>query len=250
MTHVPFFGGRLAQLLDHRRLPAGELAARGGPHPDALRPVLAGAPPAGDLLRQLAPALGLHAADLFAAADLALPADLAPPHPDAERHVAVVVADVLRLPPAGQRQLLTRIRALPDEEPGAPSVRPPGAALRDLPGGRVVRMLRHRNLGWTGIARILARSTPSYLSAATYGAIGSGRADLTPRLVADAGTVLGVEAHELALLTGGPLPEPARASPAAGNAAALLWAARRLSAAQLECLEHQLRGQRPHGGER
>ncbi|CAM5294372.1 hypothetical protein SAVIM338S_00351 [Streptomyces avidinii] len=46
-------------------------------------------------------------------------------------------------------------------------------------------MLQYRNLGWSGIAWILAVVTPTHLSAATYGVIGSGRKALTPRLVAD-----------------------------------------------------------------
>ncbi|MGW5350658.1 hypothetical protein ACWERV_09070 [Streptomyces sp. NPDC004031] len=233
------FGTRLALLLDHRGLPAAELASR------------TGEAPAADLLRRLAPALGLHTVDLFVLADLDVPPDLEPRHPDAEGEVGSVVTHAVRLPPTEQRRLLAHMRALPDEEAsGAPFGRPTDDGYRHTPGGRIVRMLRHRNLSRSGIAHVLGACTPTYLSAATYHAIRTERTELTPRLVTDFGTVLGIDAHELALLTGGPHPGPSSTGPVEGEEAALLWAARRLSAAQLAPLHVMVRAQRQGGGGR
>jgi hypothetical protein len=84
-----------------------------------------------------------------------------------------------------------------------------------------------------GMARALAFVTPTYLSAATYGVIASGRKELTPRLVTDFACLLGIDARELALLTGVLLREvPPPPSSEAVDAAALLWEVRRLSALQ------------------
>lgn len=103
------------------------------------------------------------------------------------------------------------------------------------PGKGVVRMLQYRNLDWTGMAKALALVTPTYLSAATYGVIGSGREELTPRLVTDFAALLGMDARDLAALTGVDLPElPPPPPTEAADAAALLWEARRLSAAQAQ----------------
>ncbi|MFC9293805.1 hypothetical protein ACFTWH_35965 [Streptomyces sp. NPDC057011] len=44
--------------------------------------------------------------------------------------------------------------------------------------------------------------TGRYWSAATYGQVGHGRVELTPDLVADFATVLGIRADDLAALTG------------------------------------------------
>ncbi|WP_329129248.1 hypothetical protein OG552_02770 [Streptomyces sp. NBC_01476] len=96
-------------------------------------------------------------------------------------------------------------------------------------------MLQYRNLDWTGMAKALALVTPTYLSAATYGVIGSGREELTPRLVTDFAALLGMDARDLAALTGVDLPElPPPPPTEAADAAALLWEARRLSAAQAQ----------------
>jgi hypothetical protein len=67
---------------------------------------------------------------------------------------------------------------------------------------------------------------------AVYGAIGCDRAELTPRLVTDFATVLGIDAPEPAALTGVHMPEVPPLPRPEAVAAALLWGARRLSAAQ------------------
>lgn len=107
-------------------------------------------------------------------------------------------------------------------------------------------MLQYRNLSWSGMALTLAYATPTYLSAATYGVIGSGRKELTPRLVTDFAAVLGIDVRDLAALTGVVLREvPPPPPPEAVDAAALLWEGRRLSAAQarhVSELAHSMRG--------
>ncbi|MFJ8871238.1 hypothetical protein ACIRD6_36495 [Streptomyces sp. NPDC102473] len=81
------------------------------------------------------------------------------------------------------------------------------------------------------MAHLLAVVTPTYPSAATYGVIGAGRTGLTPRPVTDVARLLGMDPGELAALSGVVLPG-APPSPEVEDAAALLWDAGRLSAAQ------------------
>jgi transcriptional regulator with XRE-family HTH domain len=245
MTEFPGFGAMLAWLLDHRELGVLELADRAGLTADEVRPVLAGERPGEGLLRRLATALGFHAVDLFILAGLAVPDDLAPLDATAERWAPYVVMDAVHLPAAGRRELLQLIRSLPQEERRS-GFAPKGLApLTDDPGNRVIRMLRYRNLGWTGIAKTLAVVTPTYLSTATYGAIGAGRKELTPRLVTDFAALLGIDTRELAALTGVFLREvPPPPAPEVVDAAALLCEARRLSAAQARQLSELARSMR------
>ncbi|MFJ2810560.1 hypothetical protein [Kitasatospora sp. NPDC087271] len=251
MTEHLGFGAMLAWLLDHRELSVEALADRVGLAADDIRAVLVGEAPSEGLLRRLAPALGFHALDLFILAELEVPDDLAPLDAAAERWVRYVVADAVHLPVAGRHDVLQLIRSLPQEE------RPSGFAPKRLehlandPGAWIIRMLRYRNLSWTGMAHTMAVVTPTYLSAATYGVIGTGRKNLTPRLVTDFAALLGINAHELAALTGVVLPEmPRPPVPEAVDAAALLWEARRLSAAQVRHvseLARSMRGDSPDG---
>ncbi|MFE3037354.1 hypothetical protein ACFXKY_37590 [Streptomyces canus] len=85
MTEHPGFGALLARLLDHRGL--GD--------PDA------------ELLRRLAPALGLHTVDLFLLARQAVPDDLAPLDATAAPWVKST---------AERRDLLRLVRSLPQEK--------------------------------------------------------------------------------------------------------------------------------------
>ncbi|MGW6393261.1 hypothetical protein ACWFR1_22740 [Streptomyces sp. NPDC055103] len=219
--------------MDRREFGAQELADRAGATGYEVRAVLAGTRPGEGLLRRLAPALGFQAADLFVLAGRAVPDDLAPLDATAAKWAADTVTDAVRLPEAGRRELLRLIRSLPQEERRSRFDPKPLMPLDHGPGTWVIRMLQQRNLNWTGMARTLAFVTPTYLSASTYGVIGSGRKELTPRLVTDCGALLGIDARELAELTGILLPEaPPPPSPAAVDAAAILWEARRLSSRQ------------------
>ncbi|MDH6142063.1 transcriptional regulator with XRE-family HTH domain [Kitasatospora sp. GP30] len=233
MTEFPGFGSMLARLLDHGELGVQELADRAGLTPDEVRAVLAGETPGEGLLRRLAPGLGFHAVDLFILAGLVVPEDLAPLDAAAERWVPYVVMDAVHLPAPGRHELLQLMCSLPQEERLSGFAPKRLAPLADSPGGQVIRMLQYRNLNWMGMAKTLAVVTPTYLSAAMYGVIASGRKELTPRLVTDFATLLGIDIREVAALAGVVLRElPPPPAPEAVDAATLLWEARRLSAAQ------------------
>ncbi|WP_377267567.1 hypothetical protein [Peterkaempfera sp. SMS 1(5)a] len=235
MTEHLGFGAMLARLLDHRELGAQELADRAGLNPDEVRAVLAGDSPSQELLRRLGPALGFHAVDLLILAGLAVPDDMAPLDATAAIWVKSAVTEAVRLPTTGRREVLRLVRSLPQEERRSSFTPRPIMPLAGGPGASVIRMLQYRNLNWTGMAMALAFVTPTYLSAATYGVIGSGRKELTPRLVTDFAALLGIDARDLAALTGVDLTEvPPPPPPEAADAAALLWDVRRLSAAQTQ----------------
>ncbi|WP_328762064.1 MULTISPECIES: hypothetical protein [unclassified Streptomyces] len=235
MTEHPGFGAMLAWLLDHRELGVQELAAHTELNADEVRAVLAGDGPGEELLRRLAPALGFHAVDLFILAGLAVPDDMAPLDAAAAMWVKNTVTDAVRLPAAERRELLQQIRSMPQEERRSSFAPNPLMPLAGGPGAWVIRMLQYRNLNWSGMAKALAfvTPTPTYLSAATYGVIGSGRKELTPRLVTDFAALLGIDARDLAALTGVILREvPPPPASEVMDTAALLWEARRLSAEQ------------------
>ncbi|MFF7647728.1 hypothetical protein [Streptomyces canus] len=249
MTEHPGFGATLARLLNHRGLAGQDLADRAGLGEGEVRAVLAGDAPGAELLRRLAPALGFHTVDLFVLARRAVPDDMAPLDATAAPWVKSMVTATVRLPAAERRDLLRLVRSLPQEERRSRFAPKPVMPLAGGPGAWVVRMLQYRNLTWSGMAATLAFTTPTYLSAATYGVIGSGRKELTPRLVTDFAALLGVDALDLAALTGVVLREaPPPPPPRVVDAAALLWAARRLSAAQARHIReraHPLRGDSP-----
>ncbi|WP_073924569.1 hypothetical protein [Streptomyces sp. CB03911] len=249
MTQPPGFGAMLAWLLGHRGLDAEALADRAGAAADEIREVVAGETPGEGLLRRLAPALGFHALDLFILAGPAVPEDLAPLDATAARSVRDAVLDALRLPAAGRQELLRLIRSLPQQERSSAFAPKRLADPADGPGARLVRMLQYRNLDWSGMAYILALVTPTYLSTVTYGVIGAGRVELTPRLVTDFAALLGMDARELAALTGVALTEaPQPPAPEAVDAAELLWEARRLSAAQARQVSELARSMREESG--
>ncbi|WP_159045840.1 XRE family transcriptional regulator [Streptomyces sp. WM6372] len=158
---------------------------------------------------------------------------MAPLDTAAARWVSYVVMDAVHLPAAGRRELLNLIHALPQEERHSRFAPKRLAPLTGGPGSCAIRMLQYRNLDWMGMAKTLAVMTPTYLSAATYGVIGAGCKELTPRLVTDFAAPLGIDAYELAALAGIVLSEvPRPPSSEAVDAAALLWEVRRLSATQ------------------
>jgi hypothetical protein len=234
MAEVPGFGAKVVRLLERRGVGVRAPADAAGVSTDVVQSVVGGRTPSEEVLRQLAPALGLHAVDLFILAGLEVPDDLAPLDHEAEPWVSNFVLDAMgRLPGAQRLEILHLIRTLPQEERAARFAPRRLALPSDGSGNHVVRMLSYRNLSWMGMAKILATLTPTYLSAATYGVIGSDREELTPRLVMDFAAVLGIDARDLAALTDVALPHaPPPPTPEAAHAATLLWEARRLSAAQ------------------
>ncbi|MET9604166.1 hypothetical protein ABZZ17_03765 [Streptomyces sp. NPDC006512] len=248
MTESPELAAVLPWLPDRRRSGPQARASDGpaGAGAEAVRLVLAGEAPDEEVLRQLAATLGLHAVDLFVLAGLDVPDDMAPTDQAAAPFAPRIVMNAAHLPPADRRELLHLVRSLPREEPRSPFAPWEFAHIGDGPGGRLIRMFCHRNLRWSGLARVMAVLTPTYLSPSTYGVIGAGRKELTPRLVTDFAALLGIDAGELAVLTGVTLPEPPpRPAPEALDAAGLLWELRYLSEAQAEhvaALAESLRG--------
>lgn len=244
MAEDPGFDVVLARLLDHRELSMEELADRARLTTNEVRAVLAGEVPGAGLLPRIAPVVGFQAVDLFVLARLPVPDDLAPLDATAGRWAPYIVMDAVHLTAAERHELLQLIRSLPqDQRPSAFAANRLAAA---GPGGWVIRMLQYRNLDWTGMAKLLAVVTPTYLSPSTYGVIGDGRKELTPRLVTDFAALLGMDAQAPAAVTGVHLHEaPPPTAPEAADAAALLWEARRLSATQAQRVSELARSMRP-----
>ncbi|MET8647683.1 hypothetical protein [Streptomyces sp. NPDC004675] len=211
--------------------------------------VLAGEAPGEGLLRRLAAALRFHVVDLFILAGLPVPDDVAPLDAGAERWVPGIVMDAVCLPVGSRRELLQLVGSLPQEERRSAFTPRWTAPIGEGPGDRLIRMLRYRNLDRMGMAKTLAVVTPTYLSAATYGLIGSGRTELTPRLLTDFAAVLGIDARELAALTGVFLQDaPAPPASAAQYVATLLWEVRRLSEGQAQNIAALARSMRRDPG--
>jgi transcriptional regulator with XRE-family HTH domain len=200
--------------------------------------VFNGMPPSPSLLRRLAPAFGLHAADLFAIAGLAIPDDLAPLDPTAGSTVLHLVHTAMSLPPDKQRLLRQLAASLPQEKRTQP-VRTLTAHQCYLtspdPGAILMRMLANRNLSWSHIAKTFGLLTRRYWSASTYGRVGLGRKELTPDLLLDLSTLLNIPADDLAVLTDITLLDtPSTQTAAAAGIAELIWDVRRLTADQVQ----------------
>jgi hypothetical protein len=237
----PDFNVLLVRLLDHRKLNIADLSqAAGVPGPE-LQAVIDGAVPSPSLLRWLAPALDLHAADLFVIAGVAVPDELAPLDPEAGPHVPGLAQHALHLPPEHRHRLRRLIHSLPQEERTRPLPAPRAyEQYPSGPGGLLVGMLHNRNLRWTAAAKTLLCLTGIYLAASTIGAIGRGRKELSPELLTGLATVLGIPTDDLTALTGIDLPEntPPQ-NPAAAEIAELIWDVRRLTADQLRHIRDQ-----------
>ena len=235
MTEAPDFGATLAWLLEHRGIGVRDVVAAAGLSADGVRAVLKGKTPSEQLVRELAPAFGFHPVDLLILAGLDVPEDLAPLDASAEQWVSRIVIEAVHLPAARRREVVRLMHSLPQEERIADFAPKWLPLLSSDPGNRIIRMLRYRNLGWSGLAKTMAVVTPTYLAASTFGVIEAGRKELTPRLVVDIAALLGIDASELAAFTGVVLPElPRPPAPEAVDSAALLWEARRLSAGQAQ----------------
>ncbi|SEO80199.1 helix-turn-helix transcriptional regulator [Actinacidiphila rubida] len=239
----PGFGVPLGRLLRHRGLTAGTLASRAGSEPAEITALLAGGTPDAGLLRHLAAALGYHAVDLFVLAGAPVPEDLAPLDAEAHNGVRQMIYDVaMRLPADDRRELLLAARSLPQTERTAPFDPPWLPASMGNPGNWIIRMLRYRNLGPTGLMHFMALLTPTCLSASTYFMIGVERVALSSRRVADFALALDIDALELAaiadiVLDESPPPPPQRVV----DTRELLWEARRLSAGQTRQLAETAR---------
>lgn len=248
MNDNPHFGVLLARLAGHRQLSVSALADIADVRAPELWRVLDGDLPSPALLRRLAPALDVHAADLFALAAVALPDDLAPLDPRA--HVWIpVIANLAMSMPAERRQLLRQlVESLPREARTQPVRAPKGYEHYDGGfGAALVRMLHARNLDWLGGAEAMLAVANVPLSAVTVGAIGHDREELTPELLTAFAHVLGISSKLLSALTGIEVPDdvPVDGSPEA-EVADLIWTMRNLTLDQVQQVYHQAKHDKDH----
>ncbi|MFF9773540.1 hypothetical protein ACF1HJ_07670 [Streptomyces sp. NPDC013978] len=231
------FGARLRRLLDHRGLRAATSSRLADVPGAELTAVLhGGEAPTPLLLRRLAPALGLHTADVFAIAGVDAPDDLAPLDATAGREVPRVLREATGLPPAQCHTLHRFVVALPQAERTRPVPEtPPARRYPPGPGALLMRLLENRNLDWPATAKTFGTVTDRYWAASTFGQVGRGRKPLTPDLLADYAALLDIPADDLSALTGIPLPTtPSTPKLDAPGIAELIWELRRLTASQLQ----------------
>lgn len=225
----------LARLMASRRLDVGALSRTAGVPEAELQAVVDGTPASPLLLHQLAAALDLHAADLFVIAGAEVPDDLAPLDANAKPLIPGLLTQARHLPTEQRRRLRHFVRTLPQQDRTQPV--PPPRPWEQYPpgiGAVLVRLLHNRNLDWTTAVRVLAELTGLGLSAATIGVIGRGRKELTPGLLTDLATVLGIPATTLATLANIELPaDNPQPDPATADIAELIWDIRNLTADQL-----------------
>jgi hypothetical protein len=240
MADRPSFGVLLTRLLKHWGTSIAWLSTSSGVAESEVRSLIDGAVPDESQLHALAPALGLHAADLFVIADVPLPEALTPLDRAAGDVISNLVHIMMALPSDQRLRIHRLVGQLPQQS------RPrnePTRALRTYDqreagfGAMLVSMLcGNRNLHAPGnAAKTVAMLTRGrmYLSAATYPMIGYGRARLHSDWVVGFATTLSIPAGDLAALTGIESPdEPLRDDPLASEMAELIWDFRRLSAAQ------------------
>jgi len=225
----------LMRLLDRRHVSAAGLSAEHGISQSELRLVLEGAAPDREILDLLAAALGWHPEDIYVTASLPVPDEMAPLDPAAGKLMYKLVDEAMRLSLTARDELRQFAQSLPQQpRPESISATPEWKQYQRGFGAIMVKFLENRNLDWRPAVYVLHRMTPLYLSAATIGSIGHGRKQLTPDELAEFSVVLGIAAGDLAALAGIELPaESERPDPSAAEIPGLIWAARRLTAAQV-----------------
>ncbi|WP_204008695.1 XRE family transcriptional regulator [Virgisporangium aurantiacum] len=236
----------MARLAQHRRLDIGALAQEAQVEEPALQNVLAGSAPEASLLRRIAPALGLHVADVFVLAGLPVPDDLAAWDERAADHMDGLAYDAIRLRAERRQELRSYVRSLADPVMNrCPPALKAHEQYEPNAGGVLVRMLHNRNLTWSASAKILYDvGGVGPLSASTIGVIGHGRKELTSELLIGFAIVLAIPAVDLAVLLRMELPSGAPpVRPSAADVAELIWDARRLDAGQVaRAAEYARRG--------
>ncbi|MGW1937877.1 hypothetical protein ACWC98_32790 [Streptomyces goshikiensis] len=247
MTGHPGFGALLARLSDLRKLGISNLSEQAGVTESELQAVLDGAVPRPPLLRRLAPALNLHTADLFVIAGMAVADELAPFDRKASSQIPSLAGYATALPPDRRRQLRQLAQSLPRHNRIQPTPPPPAhEQYQPSHGALLVHMLGNRNLNWTASAKTLYHLTGRLLAAATIGAIGHGRKEITPGLLADFATLLGIPTRDLAALTGiEPPDQTPPQNPAAADVAELIWDIRHLTAAQVQHISDKAKALQP-----
>jgi hypothetical protein len=231
---LPEFNVLLRRLMERRGLGPAALAEQAGLPESELRSVLAMSAPSGGQIRRLAPALGLHEADLFALAWLDVPEDLAPLDPRASWSLPNLAGWAARLHPEQVRELRERAAAMPQEERTQPIYQPrPYEQFERSAAGMLLRLFANRNLGRRD-AYVIMAMTGRPLSPSTVMMAGHGRTELSPEEWADYVAVLDFSAADLSAVIGFDLPDPLpQRTPAVHETTSLLWEVRRLSADQV-----------------
>ncbi|MDG6110273.1 hypothetical protein [Dactylosporangium aurantiacum] len=232
---------RLWRLLSHRRptvnssveqmravlayemdVPGAELAAV----------VKGSAAPSPNLVRKLAPALGIHTADLFVIAGLPVPDDLVSAWPTSPWDVGSILQHAIRMNADQRSQLEALVRSLPVQPRPGPA---PTDDYPDTPGALLLRLLRNRNIRPYNAKVLMAVGGGPYVSDSTVAGLGPGRVVITPQYVTAFAHLLGYQPGDVVALTGvGPVVEDAQVHPASVQIAALAWRARRLTSEQLK----------------
>lgn len=226
MIEQPGFGVLLGRLLSCRQTDVASLAVAAGVSAGDLDAVMADQQASPVLLRRLAPALGLHAADLFAIAGLELPDDLAPAR-TTPWNVGELTLRALELAPEPQAQLHDFVRSQPARPP-APRQYPPG------PGNLLRRLMDNRNVRLHNAQLLYYLGGGPYVSNSTIYLVIHDRSKLTPQYVTAFAHLLGITTLDLATLTDvGPPVENAWLHPHRVELAQLAWDARRLDNDQL-----------------
>ncbi|WP_299535224.1 hypothetical protein [uncultured Streptomyces sp.] len=204
-------------------------------------PLHSGAAVRPELLRLLAPRLGLLPADVFTLAGLDVPEDLAPADPAAGSLLPQLVRAALDLPSQRREALRAFVEALPATGVTRPArLSPVYARGGSGPGSLLMSLADNRNLGWTATAKTFLLLTGRYWAASSYGGVSQGRVPVTPELLIDFAVVLGVPATDLSLATGVPLPGTVPPPPpATSGVAGLVQDVRRLDREELRrVVEH------------
>lgn len=229
MNKYPSFGVLLGRVADRQGLGLDDLSEQLGLLAMELKSVLCGAVPGSLFLKRLAPVLDLHAADLFAIAQVAMPDELAPLDMAVGQFIPRLVECALLLTPERRERLRQYARSLPQfsrpQSSEAPRVHKqyvPG------PGAVLMRMLANRTLNWTSSAKVLSRLGGVHLAASSIGALGRGRKELTPDLMAPFSSVLGIRTDILAILLSVELPDSTVPLTPQVDVSELIWDVRRL----------------------
>ncbi|MEU4623505.1 hypothetical protein AB0G04_26470 [Actinoplanes sp. NPDC023801] len=224
----------LRRLLTHRGTDAATLAqAADVPLPE-LDAVLDGGPADAELVRRVAPVLGLRTADAFVVVGSAVPADVAAAS-DTRIRVDQLLRAALHLRDEDLDRMHDLIRSLPPRAPAGPLPAP----VTDGPGPLVGGLFANRNIR-PYVARLLCEiGDGPYVSPVTVHQVVQGRLEMTARYVTAFAALCGIDADDLAALTGvGPPARNARLHPHSGRLAELAWDARRLDGEQLARVLH------------
>jgi hypothetical protein len=221
----------------HRAVLAGQAEVPGA----ALTAVIDdGAAPDPDLVRRLAPALGIHTADLFVVAGLAVPDDLASAWRTSPVSVDTIVADAIRMNSRQRSRLSELISSMPVQPRTAPA---PVDDCPDVPAALLVRLMHNRNMRPYSARLLCDVGGGPYVSDSTIGMLGRGKVVITPLYVTAFAHLLGYAPADMVALTGvGPVAQDARAHPASSEIAALAWQARHLTSEQLSALKAATHG--------